>query len=207
MGRCSTESSCAKDDVRYAQSVGRKTNAMKTLFVFLITGFEEIEALVSVDVLRRAGLEVKTVSLTGERSVVGSHDVPVTADLLFEQVRFSDAQMLIVPGGTEAYATHDGLKRELRAFYDAGGQVAAICASPALLGRIGILRGRKATCYPGYEQYLDGAIPATDQAVVVDGNVVTGKGPGLTIDFALALVELLAGRQKRDEVAAQLLLK
>lgn len=178
---------------------------MKTLFVFLITGFEEIEAVATIDVLRRAGLEVKTVSLTGERSVVGSHGVAVTADLLFEQAQLSDAGMLIVPGGTEAYTTHEGLKRELRAFYDAGGKVAAICASPALLGRLGILHGRQATCYPGYESCLDGAIPATDRAVVVDGPVVTGKGPGLTIDFALTLVELLAGRATRDRVAAQLL--
>jgi 4-methyl-5(b-hydroxyethyl)-thiazole monophosphate biosynthesis len=180
---------------------------MKTVFVFLITGFEEIEAVTTVDVLRRAGLNVKTVSLTGEKRVEGSHGIPVTADLLFEEVLFPAAELLVVPGGTEAYATHEGLKKEIRAFYDTGGKVAAICAAPMVFGQLGILRGRKATCYPSYEEYLEGAILHTDQPVVVDGNVITGRGPGLTLDFALELVEILVGRVKRDEVAGQLLVK
>ena len=178
---------------------------MKTVFLFLITGFEEIEALATVDVLRRAGVEVRTVSLTGERTVTGSHGIPVTADMLFEEGGFDRAELLVIPGGTTAYDGHEGLKRELRAFYDAGGRVAAICASPMVLGGLGILRGRRATCYPGFEKYLDGAVLETDRPVVVDGNVVTGRGPWLTLDFALTLVELLAGRQQRDRVAAQLL--
>ncbi len=178
---------------------------MKTVFLFLITGFEEIEALATVDVLRRAGVEVRTVSLTGERTVTGSHGIPVTADMLFEEGGFDRAELLVIPGGTTAYDGHEGLKRELQAFYDAGGRVAAICASPMVLGGLGILRGRRATCYPGFEKYLDGAVLETDRPVVVDGNVVTGRGPGLTLDFALTLVELLAGRQQRDRVAAQLL--
>jgi 4-methyl-5(b-hydroxyethyl)-thiazole monophosphate biosynthesis len=178
---------------------------MKTVFLFLITGFEEIEAVATVDILRRAGLDVKTVSLTGEKVVSGAHAVPVTADVLFDEAAFDNAEMLIVPGGSVAYAEHEGLKKELRAFYDKGGRVSAICAAPAVLGMIGILRGHKATCYPGYENYLDGA-QHVDKAVVVDGNIVTGKGPGLTLDFALTLAEVLAGRAKRDEVAAQLLI-
>ncbi len=179
---------------------------MKTVFLFLITGFEEIEAIATVDVLRRAGLDVKTVSLTGERRVVGAHAIPVEADVLFDDVRFDDAELLVVPGGTIAYYTHEELKNELRAFYDKGGKVAAICAAPAVLAAAGVLEGRKATCYPGYEEYLQGAVH-TDRAVVVDGNVVTGKGPGLTLDFALTLVEFLAGRAQRDAVAGQLLLQ
>lgn len=177
---------------------------MKNVFLFLIDGFEEIEAVGTVDVLRRAGVDVKTVSLTGDKLVTGAHGIPVTADLLFEEAPLSDAEMMVVPGGTIAYYTHEGLKRELREFYDKGGKVAAICAAPAVLGATGILKGHKATCYPGYEAYLEGATH-TEEAVVVDGNIVTGKGPGLTIDFALALAEVLAGRAKRDEVAAQLL--
>jgi 4-methyl-5(b-hydroxyethyl)-thiazole monophosphate biosynthesis len=177
---------------------------MKTIYLFLITGFEEIEAVATVDILRRAGLDVKTVSLTGGKVVAGAHGIPVTADVLFEEAAFDGAEMLIVPGGSVAYAEHEGLKKELRAFYDRGGKVAAICAAPAVLGMIGILRGHKATCYPGYENYLDGA-QHVDQAVVVDGNIVTGKGPGLTLDFALTLVEVLAGKTKRNEVATQLL--
>ena len=172
---------------------------MKTIFLFLITGFEEIEALATVDVLRRAGLPVRTVSLTDERTVTGSHGIPVVADGLFEETDFGLAEMLVIPGGTPAFDSHEGLKREVQAFYDKGGRVAAICASPMVLGGLGILRGRRATCYPGFEKYLSGAILATDKAAVVDGNVITGRGPGLTLDFALTLVEVLAGEAKRHE--------
>ena len=104
------------------------------------------------------------------------------------------------------YAEHDGLKQRLLAFAQQGGKVAAICASPALLGGIGLLQGKSATCYPGFEDRLTGARLQAGSAVVVDGLVTTGRGPGLTLDFALALVEQLAGKAKRDEVAGQLLL-
>lgn len=180
---------------------------MKAIFVFLITGFEEIEAVATIDTLRRAGLNVRTVSLTGEQTVTGSHNIPVTADMLFDEVDFETAELLVIPGGTTAYNDHEGLKQEVKAFYGKGGKVAAICASPMVFGGLGILKGRKATGYPGFEKYLDGAILRTDQAVVIDGNVITGKGPGLTIDFALTLVEIMAGKAKRDEIAGQLLVK
>lgn len=178
---------------------------MKTIFVFLITGFEEIEAVATIDTLRRAGLNVRTVSLTGQPTVTGSHGIPVVADVLFEEAPFDTAELLVIPGGTPAYNDHEGLKREVAAFYDKGEKVAAICASPMVLGGLGILRGRKATCYPGFEKYLDGAELHTEQPFVIDGNVITGRGPGLTIDFALALVEVMAGKAKRDEIAGQLL--
>ena len=178
---------------------------MKTIYLFLIAGFEEIEAVATLDVLRRAGLNVNTVSLTGDKKVMGSHRIPVEADLLFEEFSPDKAEMLILPGGTTAYNDHEGLKKVLKGFYDRGEKVAAICASPMVLGGLGILKGRKATCYPGFERYLTDAVLNTDRSVVVDGNVITGKGPGLTLDFALKLVEILAGKDKRDEVAAQLL--
>ncbi|MCD7969617.1 MAG: DJ-1/PfpI family protein [Alistipes sp.] len=178
---------------------------MKTIFLFLTTGFEEIEALATVDILRRATLTVKTVSITGERTVTGSHGVPVIADLMFEEVDFDAAQMLVLPGGTPTYKDHDGLRSEVLAFYEKGGKVAAICASPMVFGVLGILKGRPATCYPGFEKYLEGAILQTDKAVIIDDNIMTGRGPGLTIDFALAIVEVLAGKAKRGEVAGQLL--
>lgn len=178
---------------------------MKTIFVFLITGFEEIEAIATVDVLRRAELNVKMISLTGERTVVGAHGIGVSTDLLFDEALFAAADLLVVPGGTEAYNHHEGMKAELRAFHEAGGPVAAICAAPAVLGMMGLLRGREATCYPGYEPYLEGATLRTDRSVVVDGDVITGRGPGLTIPFALQLVEFLVGKPKRDRVAAALL--
>lgn len=180
---------------------------MKTIFVFLTTGFEEIEALGTIDVLRRAELNVKTVSLTGDKQVVASHGVPVIADLLFEEADFSQAEMLVLPGGTVKFNEHEGMKKEVLDFANKGEKVAAICASPMVLGGLGLLQGKRATCYPGFEQYLTGAILETDKAVVVDGNITTGRGPGLTIDFALQLVEILAGQAKSDEVAKQLLVK
>lgn len=180
---------------------------MKTIFIFLTTGFEEIEAVATVDILRRAGLNAQTVSLEQGRIVVGSHHIPVTANLLFDEVIFSTAEMLVLPGGTTRYNEHEGLKKEIKAFLAEGKKVSAICASPLVLGQMGELKGKRATCYPGFEQYLDGAMLETEKAVVQDGNIITGRGPGLTIDFALKIVEVVAGKAKRDEIARQLLVQ
>lgn len=179
---------------------------MKKALIFLTTGFEEIEALATVDILRRGNVEVKTVSLTGTKIVEGSHGVPVVADLMFKEAGFTTADILILPGGTPKIDDHEGLKKEVKAFYEKGKTIAAICAAPMVFGGLGILKGKRATCYPGFEKYLEGAILETDKAVVVDGNVITGRGPGLTFDFALALLEILEGKAKRDEVAKGLLL-
>lgn len=178
---------------------------MKPIFIFLTTGFEEIEAIATIDILRRAELNVKSVSLTDNKQVTGSHQISVLADLMFDEVDFSTAQMLILPGGTVKYNEHEALKKQITAFAQKGEKVAAICASPMVLGGLGLLEGKNATCYPGFEQYLKGAILQTDKAVVVDGNITTGRGPGLTIDFALKIVELVAGKEKRDAVAKGLL--
>lgn len=180
---------------------------MKTIYVFLTTGFEEIEAMATIDILRRAELNVKTVSLIESRQVVASHQVPVIADILFDEVDFISAEMLVLPGGTTNYNEHDGLKKALVDFANRGGRIAAICASPMVLGGLGLLVGKNATCYPGFEQYLTGATLKEGAAVVIDGNITTGRGPGLTIEFALTLVEQLAGRDKRNAVADGLLVK
>lgn len=181
---------------------------MKDIIVFLTTGFEEIEALGTIDILRRAGLNVKSVSLEDKREVTSSRNVTVLADTMFADIKnYSDAEMLVLPGGTPRYNEHEGMKKEVLAFANSGKNVAAICASPMVLGGLGLLRGKNATCYPGFEKYLEGANLQTDKAVVVDGNIITGRGPGLTIDFALQLVEIIAGKAKRDEVAAGLLVK
>lgn len=189
---------------------------MNTVYIFLTTGFEEIEALATVDVLRRGGVPVRTVSLTGERTVTGGHGIAVVADALFDDPErteqnihaqtadYAHAAALVVPGGTIAYLEHTPLLDVLQRHASAGGVLAAICAAPAVLGRIGVLKGKKATCYPGFEQYLEGAA-FTPEKVVVDGNVITGRGPGLTLEFALTLVEKLAGSAKRAEVENGLL--
>lgn len=179
---------------------------MKPIYVFLTTGFEEIEALSAVDILRRAQLDVKMVSLEDELLVTASHGVKVLADMLFDDVDFADADTLVIPGGTTRYNEHDGLKKVILKHTATGNRVAAICAAPMVLGGLGLVNGKKATCYPGFEHYLTGAIMQTDKAVVVDQNIITGRGPGLTFDFALLLVELIAGKDRRDAVAKGLLL-
>jgi len=143
---------------------------MKTIFIFLTTGFEDIEAIATIDILRRAELNVKSVSLTDSKQVMSSHQILVTADLMFDQVDFSEAELLILPGGTTRFNEHENMKKELLAFANKGEKVAAICASPMVLGGLGLLDGKKATCYPGFEQYLKGATLQTDKSVVVDGN-------------------------------------
>ncbi len=177
---------------------------MKTL-LFLIDGFEEIEALTTVDILRRADIDVQTVSLTGKSTVIGSHNIPVTADILFEDANFTDATLLIIPGGTTAYDEHNELKAQIKHHTDNGKPVAAICAAPMVLGGLGLLNGKKATCYPSFEKYLIGA-EIMDADVVVDDNITTGKGPAFAMFFALQLVENLAGKEKYAEISRRLLL-
>ncbi|MDH6305798.1 4-methyl-5(b-hydroxyethyl)-thiazole monophosphate biosynthesis [Parabacteroides sp. PF5-5] len=181
---------------------------MKKAFVFLATGFEEVEATGTIDVLRRGEVETTVVSITGDCKVTGAHGLQLVADKLFEETDFTDADALILPGGMpgssnlNAYAP---LKDLLVKHYDQGKVVAAICAAPLVLGGLGLLKGRRATCYPSFEPQLIGAT-ITGEAAVIDGNVVTGKGPGLVFDFALALVKVLNGKPIAEEVAAGLLL-
>jgi len=176
---------------------------MEKVFIFLTTGFEEIEALATMDILRRGGVNVQSVSLTGGKMVTGGHQITVMADFLFEEVDFADAQMLVLPGGTLKINEHDGLKREIPAFTGRGKLLAAICAAPVVLGGLGLLKGKKTTCYPGYEKYLIGA-QITDTPVVVDGNIITGRAAGYTFEFALELLSQLMGKEVADEIARKM---
>jgi len=178
---------------------------MKKTLIFLVDGFEEIEALSVVDILRRGNVDITTVSVTGKKEVIGSHKVPIVADVLFEEADFN-VDMLILPGGTIALNDHEGLKEKIVEFNKAGKYIAAICAAPMVLGGLGILKGKRATAYPGFEQYLDGATFAPE-AVIVDGSIITGRGPGLTFEFALTILEILKGEKAAEEVEKQLLLK
>lgn len=175
---------------------------MKTVFVFLATGFEEMEALTPMDVLRRAGLNVKTVSVMDERTVTGAHGVPVVADLMFADINPEDAEMILLPGGMPGTANldaHRGLGELVETFAAGGKPLAAICAAPLVLGNRGLLRGKKATCYPGFESYLKGA-EYTAALVEVDGDFITGKGPGAALAFAFAIVEKYVGTAKVQEL-------
>lgn len=159
---------------------------MAKVYEFLANGFEEIEALAPVDIFRRGGLEVKTVSVTGSELVESSHGVTVKADLLFEDGDFTDADLLMLPGGMPGSANlnaHEGVRNALKAQYDAGKRVAAICAAPMVLGSIGILEDKRATCSPGFQTYLTGAT-YTGNLFEEDGLVTTGEGPAASLPYA-----------------------
>ena len=175
---------------------------MKTIYVFLAEGFEEVEALTPVDVLRRAGLPVKTVSVTGVLTVNGAHGVPVVADMVFEEVKEEDAEMIVLPGGLPGATNldaHAGLDKLILSFANAGKPLAAICAAPMVYGKRGLLKGKKATCYPGFDKYLEGAEYTGNMVEVVD-NFILGKGPGAAPAFGFAILEKYAGAAKAQEV-------
>lgn len=185
------------------------------VYLFLAPGFEEIEALTPVDVLRRAGLDVCTVAVSDNRTVPGSHNIPVTADLLFSDASldasvdadFSDATMFILPGGmpgAKNLRACEPLCRLLTDAADRGLPVAAICAAPFILGELGILKGKSAICYPGFEDRLLGAT-VSDRKVVRDGNILTAAGMGVALEFALAAVEMLIDKATADRIAASVM--
>lgn len=172
------------------------------VYVLLAPGFEEAEALVPVDLLRRANVETATVSLTGE-PVPGSHGVTVLADVTLDDVDLSRADMIVLPGGGPGYKNlgkEPRVEQLVRKAAEKDLWVAAICAAPTLLGRWGLLEGKNAVCYPGMEEGLTGAQPQMDQGVVVAGKVITGRAAGSAFDFGLTLVETLAGKEESDKV-------
>ena len=182
---------------------------MKTSYVFFANGFEEIEALTVVDVLRRAGMPVVTVSIGETTLVEGAHGVTVQADSLYADNSYAEADWLILPGGMPGasnLAAHQELCAELMNHNRKGGHVAAICASPAIvLAPLGIITGRNAVCYPGMDRNVSG-VKWRFKPVAVCENVVTGNSPSAAAAFALALVEQSAGKQVADEVAHAMLL-
>jgi 4-methyl-5(b-hydroxyethyl)-thiazole monophosphate biosynthesis len=181
---------------------------MSKACVFFADGFEEVEALTVVDILRRAGIETKMVSISDSLDLVGRSNIRINADVLFSQMKYDDVDLLVLPGGqpgTTYLGQHEGLKKLLKVF--AGKKkkkVAAICAAPTVLGALGILEGRKATCYPGLENQLTGAEVEQGKKVVVDGNVITSRGVGTAVPFALKLAEELEGRETSDRVAGSI---
>lgn len=174
----------------------------KQIYVFFADGFEEIEAMGTVDILRRAGLNVTTVSVMGVKTVRSAHKVSVVCDEVFGDADFSSADMLVLPGGMPGAANLAADKElgELIEKHVAEGKpFAAICAAPMVYGMLGLLKDRKVTCYPGFENYLEGAVH-TGAMVEVDGNLITGKGPGATMQFALAIVKYFCGEAKVKEL-------
>ena len=170
-------------------------------YVFLADGFEETEALAPIDVMRRAKLEVKSVGVTGEY-VTGSHNIKVKADILPEEVSYDDLEGVILPGGMPGTLNLEASKAVINAVkysYENGKLVAAICAAPSILGHLGYLSGRNATCFPGFEEELKGA-SYTAAHVETDGNVITAKGAGCAIEFGHAIVTKAASKEAADAV-------
>jgi len=182
---------------------------MKKAFVHFAEGFEEIEALTIVDALRRADIPTLLVSVTGKLAVTGAHSIQVQTDILFEQADYSDAEILILPGGqpgSNNLKAHAGLKEKLIQFHKKGQKLAAICAAPLVLGSLNILKGERAVCFPGYEKEMIGAIVLYEPAVT-SGNITTGRGPGAALNFSLEIVTVLKGKAAADKLAQSMLVQ
>lgn len=176
---------------------------MKKVCVLLADGFEEVEALTVVDLLRRARIYVDTVSVTEEYMIRGSHGIAVQTEDLFEEVNLAEFDMVVLPGGlpgTTNLGAHSGVRRLVKDFAEGGKYVAAICAAPTILSDLGLLRGKRVTCYPDVERKISGAV-LTGAPAMVDGNIITGQGVGAAVDFALELIAVLVGNEKAGEIA------
>ena len=170
---------------------------MSKVFAFVADGLEEVECLAVVDVLRRSGVDTELVSVMGRKDITGAHGIHFQADVLFEEVNTDEADVLFLPGGmpgTSNLKAHEGLSEAICRDNKKGRRLAAICAAPSILGEMDLLKGRTATCYPGFEDMLHGA-SHTLQGVVTDGNITTARGLGYALDLGLELVRLLLGSQ------------
>ncbi len=177
---------------------------MKTSYIFLSDSVEEIEAMAVIDILRRADVPLVTISMNDTLEVKASHGVTILADELFVKSEIVDADYLILPGGSTKLNEYDELKSLLVEHAEKGGRVAAICAAPMVLGGVGLLEGKRATCYPGFEQYLEGAT-FVDEPVVVDGSTITANGPASSLMFAYTLVEHICGVESSDTLQQQMM--
>ena len=182
---------------------------MAKVYEFLATGFEDIEALIPLDVMRRASVDFKTVSITGDLYVESAHGVSIKADMLIEDADLSDADLIMLPGGLPGATNlnaHNGVKKAVVEQNARGKMIGAICAAPMVLGGIGLLQGRRATCYPGFEKYLEGA-EYTHELCTVDGNITTGEGPAAALPYAYTLLAALTDKHTADQVAEGMMYK
>lgn len=171
------------------------------VYVFLADGFEEVEALTPIDMLRRVGIDVITAGV-GKKEIVGTHNITVIADVLASEAKAENAQMVVLPGGlpgTTNLQVDENVQKSIDVVFKNGGYVAAICAAPLILGEKGLLKGRDATCFVGFEDKLIGA-NYTGEPVCVDGKIITARSAGVALDFAFELVRAL----KDDETVSSL---
>lgn len=179
---------------------------MSKVCVFFATGFEEIEALTVVDILRRAKIDVDMVSITGEKKVTGSHKITVEMDKLLEEVNFEQTDMIVLPGGmpgTTNLEACEPLMKQVENFYQKEKYIAAICAAPSIFGHRGMLKGKQACSNPSFESHLDGADVKKEPAVVA-GNIITSRGMGTAISFGLAILGELEGKDSVSEMKKKL---
>ncbi|GHU66851.1 thiazole biosynthesis protein ThiJ [Clostridia bacterium] len=177
------------------------------IYIHLADGFEEIEALTVCDILRRAGLKTETVSIMGRLPVTGAHGIEVVADIVFEDAVYNSCELIVLPGGmpgAENLDNHARLREKIQSFAVQGKKLAAICAAPLVLGHAGVLEGKEATCYPGFEVELTGAV-LTETAVCVSDNITTSRGPATAAAFAFELVRQLKGDAVSDSIARDML--
>ena len=182
---------------------------MKNIALHLATGFEETEAITVIDILRRAKLKVTTISITNELTVEGAHGIKVISDKLFEEVNYEEFHMIILPGGmpgTTNLDNHIELKKRVIEFDLDEKWIGAICAAPSIVGKLGLLEDREATCYPGFEEKLFGA-KIVDKTTVVADNFITSKGLGSAVEFALTIVERLLDKETADKIADAIIYK
>ncbi|MBO4375141.1 MAG: DJ-1/PfpI family protein [Lachnospiraceae bacterium] len=180
---------------------------MSRIAFFLADGFEEIEGLTPVDMCRRAGIEVVTFSVMDELLIKGSHGIKLYADEMFAPGAYDGFDMLVLPGGglgTQNLEKHEGLLAELKKAFDSGRYIAAICAAPRILGRLGFLDGKNATCYPGNEEHLKGAVYHPECKAVTDGKLITARGMGAAVDFGKEIIAALEGKEKAQEILDQI---
>ncbi|MDO4328896.1 MAG: DJ-1/PfpI family protein [Lachnospiraceae bacterium] len=176
------------------------------VYACVAEGLEEVECLAAVDVMIRSGIDVKLISMSGQPVVTGSHGIKIVTDMLWEDSQPGEADCIFLPGGmpgTKHLAEHKGLAEALEQALGEDRRVAAICAAPSVLGGLGFLRGKKATCYPGFEDSLAGA-EYTNQGVITDGLITTARGLGYALDLGLELSRLLVGQETAAKVKASI---
>lgn len=181
---------------------------MNKVAVFLATGFEEIEAISIIDVLRRGGVDLNIVSVSGMEYVEGAHGITVKSDSLFFSIDFSDYDLFVLPGGmpgTTNLAKHEGLCELLKNIFEQGKKIGAICAAPSVLGQLGLIEGKLATCYPGFEDELVGA-NVVNRDIVRDGNLITGRGAGVAMEFGLELLKDFLSKEEVLQLSKKLVL-
>jgi 4-methyl-5(b-hydroxyethyl)-thiazole monophosphate biosynthesis len=174
---------------------------MKVL-VFLADGFEEIEGLTVVDLLRRAKIDTTTVSIMDQKQIMGAHEIPVIADVMFDEIKEEKADMVVLPGGmpgTLNLKAHKGVEAMILSNYNEDRYIAAICAAPSVFAQLGLLDGKTATSYPGFEEVLEKSNYVYDK-VAVDGKIITSRGLGTAIEFAAKIIEILKDKKTAEEV-------